>query len=68
MCIKCGSGRITGPVYGKGAHGDEWLSYKCSNCGYSYRTATADETKSADARIQWAQQMRTDEQAKKSLM
>lgn len=33
-CPKCGSGRISGPRYGKDGIGRERLYYKCSKCGY----------------------------------
>ena len=52
MCAKCGRGRISGPRYGKDEYG-EWLSYRCTSCGYSYRTATKEESDTIEARAKF---------------
>lgn len=48
MCMKCGSSEaMAGPRYVKDRYGYESLEYRCQTCGYSYRTATADESTGA---------------------
>lgn len=64
MCTKCGSTQpVIGPVYGRNSY-SEWLTYRCPDCGYSYRTATAEESKSDAVRIAWANEMRRQSCAK----
>lgn len=61
MCTKCGSARQPrGPTYRRDTYG-EYLQYTCPDCGYSYKTATADESKSQAARIAWANELRREQ-------
>lgn len=57
-CTKCGSGTIAGPYYGRGEYGREWLTYRCNRCGYSYRTATKEESDTIAARMKFFDQER----------